>query len=355
MKYLILMMILIMSFLVGCSADALEEEQVVLTSVETQLVVEDTVRKTYISIGEVVPNSQVDLLVTGKIDEILLQVGQEVEIDDPILTIANNRVKSSFNSSESQLRTLRDNLKAEYDQAVVDLESQKQLLNAGIISQSSYNNNLNRVNSLKRQYDDAVVNYNNQLNNLRENLNDQVISSTIDGIVAAMYVRPGQVVNNQVAVTLIDNEMKYISTFVSSDLKRNLKLDQVVKVMINNEEHEGVIARINELPDPQNKLFEVWIAANDSYEYLTGEFAEIEYVLDEYQAILVPTKALVRQSSDTFVYLLDNNRVEKIKVEALDTKGNMVAVTKLSSGSRVIVKGQNYVIDGEEVIDVGQR
>lgn len=354
MKYVGLLMILIMSLLVGCAAEAVEEQEPVLSTVAVTDAVQETVTKTYVSIGEVVPDNQVDLLVSGKIDEIFLGVGDIVDVDDIILTIEDDRVKSSFNSSESQLRTIRDNLASQYNLAKDDLSKQSQLLTAGVISQAAYNQTANQVENLKRQFNDAAVNYNNQLKNLKENLEAQFLTSTVKGKIAALNVKPGQVASNQVAVSIIDDTMKYIKTSVSSDLLRSIRVGDIVLVMINDEKHEGRIARIDGLPNQQSKLFDVWIEANDGYDYMIGEYAEIQYVLESFQAVVVPTKSIIRKNEETFVYVLNGNTVERIKVSSGLTQGENIVVEGISPGDLILVRGQNYVLDGEKVnVDKG--
>jgi macrolide-specific efflux system membrane fusion protein len=355
MKYIAIAMMLLFGILVGCSAEAIETETLPLTAVSTVLAKEDLVEKTYISIGEVVPKNQIDVYANGFIEDIYMSVGDSVKEGDVILSLDKATVTSTFNSTESQLRTIRDNLKAQYDLANSDLAKQKTLLDSGIISLSQYEQTKSSVDSLLRQYTDARTNYSNQLNNLKDTVGDRAITSPIAGKIAAIYFNKGQTANNQMAVSIIDESVVYIKTFISSDLKRDLSVGDGVNIYVDgdhNELHLGEIAMINEIPDPQTKLFEVHVKAVDSYDYIIGEYAEIEYIIDTYMAILVPTSSIVRQASESYVFLLENGNVRKQKVTTGLTKGSWVEVKEISEEGKVLVRGQNNVIDGEAVMEV---
>jgi RND family efflux transporter MFP subunit len=355
MKYIAIAMMLLFGVLVGCSAEAIETETLPLTAVSTVLAKEDLVEKTYISIGEVVPKNQIDVYANGFIEDIYMSVGDQVNEGDVILSLDKDTVTSTFNSTESQLRTIRDNLKAQYDLANSDLAKQKTLLDSGIISLSQYEQSKSSVDSLLRQYTDARTNYSNQLNNLKDTVGDRAITSPIAGKIAAIYYKKGQTVNNQMAVSIVDESTVYIKTFVSSDLKRDLTVGDLVNIYVDgdhNELHLGEIALINEIPDPQTKLFEVHVMAADSYDYIIGEYAEIEYVIDTYMAFLVPTSAIVRESSESYIFLLEDGFVRKEKVTTGLTKDTWIEVKELSSQGKVLVRGQYNVIDGESVEEV---
>jgi RND family efflux transporter MFP subunit len=353
MKYLGLLFIIVMSVLVGCSADAVEEPLASLSTVIVTEAIKENITKTYVSIGEVVPERQIDMIVTGNIDKIMYEVGDKVMVDDVLLTLKNDLVESSYQASESQLRTIRDNLGAQYQLAQEDLNKQKKLLDEGIISQAAYNQVENQVQSLRRQYSDASINYNSQLKQLKETLSNQLLTSTINGTIAAINVQEGQVVSNRLAINIIDDSRKYIKTSVSGDLKRQIAVGDVVKVMVNKEEHEGIISRIDELPNMNSKLFDIWIEANDGYDYMIGDFAEIEYILESYEAVVVPNRSLIRKNNETYLYVLNDNLVTKIQVETGNTFGELIEVSGLREGESVLVRGQNYVVDGEIVNPVG--
>jgi RND family efflux transporter MFP subunit len=354
MKYLGIMLITIL-LLVGCSTEATQTEAPSLTAVQSANILYDQVEKTYISIGEVVPNNQIDIYANGTIDSIVKSVGDLVFVDEIILALDNDSVTSSYLATESQLRTIRDNLKSQYDLAKQDLDKQETLYSEGIITKSQYDQASSQVTTLYRQYLDANTGYQNQVKNLKETVDDKILVSPIEGVIAAIYVNEGQSVTNQLAVSVIDQSRVYLKTFVSSDLKRLLSIDDEVTVYVDGdhkEPHKGRIAKINEIPDNQTKLFEIHIEAADSYDYIIGEYAEIEYVVDTYMAYLVPSESIVRSNTESYIFILENDQVKKVKVTTGLSKDTWIEVKEVDEVKRVLIKGQNSVVDGELVQEV---
>ncbi|MCH4888452.1 efflux RND transporter periplasmic adaptor subunit [Acidaminobacter sp. JC074] len=354
MKYIVIIMMTLL-ILTGCSTEARQTESPSLTAVHAVNMKYDQVEKTYISIGEAVPNNQIDIYATGDVDLILKSVGEPVISDETLLLLEDDNVTASYLASESQLRTIRDNLKSQYDQSKLDFENQDKLFTAGIITKSQYDQSENQMNSLYRQYLDANTNYRNQVKNLKESVNDKALVSPIDGTVAAIYVSEGESLSNRLAISVVDKSKVFIKTFISSDLKRLLEIGDSVTIYVDgdrDEPHKGLISKINEIPDSQTKLFEIHIEAADSYDYIIGEYTEIEYIVSTYMAYMVPTSSIVRSNTESYVYLLEDDSVEKVRVTTGLSKDDWIEVGEINQVKRVLIRGQNNVVDGEKVQEI---
>lgn len=344
---------MIMSLLViGCSADATVSESLPLTAVMAEPLVQDMVEKHYVSIGEVEPMKQIDLTVTGEVMAIYKSIGDKVSVSEALISLDSESLETSFNATESQLRTIRDNLKSQYDQSVRTYEDQLKLYEAGIITSSALDASKNQRDNLYRQYRDASVSYNNQTSNLKDSIDNQLVISPIEGVIADITVKEGESYNNRLGISIIDMSEFLITTHVSSDMKRLISVGDQVIIYPDGDKnmvYEGIIESFAELPDPQSKLFEVTIRATDDYDYILGEYVEVEYTLEKYEAYLVPTESLIRQGNQTFIYLYQDNQVFKTPVETGLTKNDLIEVRGLSETSLVITRGQQLISDKEEV------
>jgi len=357
MKYLIIILMMLV-ILVGCSTEATQTEIPSLTAVQSVDIKYDQVEKTYISIGEVVPNNQIEILATGEINSIIKSVGDSVATDEVIILLDNENVTANYLATESQLRTIRDNLRSQYTLAKEAFEKQEALYSSGIVTKQQFDQSENQMSNLYRQYLDAATSYNNQVKNLKDTVDARVLVSPIEGTVAAIYVNEGQTLSNQLAVSIIDQSSIYLKTSISSDLKRLLQVDDIVTIFIDgdhNQPQKGIISEINEIPDQQTKLFEVHIESKDNYDFIIGEYAEIEYVIDAYMTHMVPTNSVVRSNTESYVYLLENGQVNKIKVTTGLSKGEWIEVHEINEVKKVLIKGQNLVVDGENVQEIDEK
>jgi RND family efflux transporter MFP subunit len=345
-----------MMFLAGCtsvpevqsSVDEIKMIPIELTSMK-----KDMVEHTYISIGEVVPSNQVDLFVNGNgfIETIAVEVGDPVSKDQMVIQLDEAVAdRSTYNSTESQLRTVREDLRAQLASAKENLALQEELFAEGIVTKAEIDQVTLLISSLERQFNNAAVAYRTQLSAIEESLANSVknrtIYSPIDGIVAAVYVKEGQSVANQLSLTIIDDSAMYVKTSISSDLKKLLSEGQSVRLKLDGDNDQvtvGVIDQINALPDVRSKLFDALIRVEDTTDYIIGDYAEVEFVIERYEAVMIPTKSIVRSGLDTYIYTLENDELTKSSVETGRTKEDWIEIKGVTMTKDVVVRGQNQL------------
>jgi len=354
---MIVVLAVITILITGCNIDPAPVEStnsavpVVLGST-----VQDTVEKTYITIGEVIPNNQLDVYLgnIGEIERIFVEPGDFIEEGMPIIQLINENTQTNFNATESQLRTIRDNLSVQYNAALETYNLQKVLYETGTLSQDLLNASYDQLLITQRQYQDAQVRYNNQVSNLQSSVDDLLVKSPITGQVASLNVQEGQTSRNQLAATVIDNSILYVRTMVASELKKTLQLDQEVRLTIEGVDHmvRGQVRTINEIPDFSNKLFEVRIEILEEIPVGVGDFSEVEFVTQSYQAILVPADAVVRKGIEKYVFVYENQSLIKVVLETGLSKDNWVEVISddLTTSSTIVIRGQNELREGDKIL-----
>jgi RND family efflux transporter MFP subunit len=357
--------VLLTSLITGCSSPPAKEEvdsdPKIPVKLETMKV--DTIERTYVAIGEIVPENQVDLFVNGSgyIEKISVNTGDKVEKGDLVLQLDDNDAgNATYTSTESSLRTLRDDLKDQLDSARENLTTQKILYEEDIISKADFESVELQLSSLERQYNNAVVSYNNELAALNDSLKDSVknrtIYSPINGILAAIYVKEGQAVGNQMALSIVDDSSLYVKTYISSDLKKLVDTGDFAYVKLDGNEdniQKGCINQINELPDMNTKLFEALICIEDFSQYIIGDFAEVEFVIDRYEALMIPTRSIIRSGVNEYIYTYKDGILEKILIETGQTKDEWIELKGYEHNpTQVVVKGQNQLNDDSQILIV---
>lgn len=322
----------------------------------------DLVEHTYVAIGEVVPNNQIDLFVTGNgyIESIEVETGESVVADDLIIQLDDNEAdRSTYNSTESQLRTVRDDINAQLISAKENKGIQETLFAEGIVTKMELDQISLQVSSLQRQYTNAAVAYTTQLEALDDSLENSVknrtIYSPISGTVAAVYIKEGQAVSNQMALSIIDDSALYVKTYISSDLKKLLSKGDTVRVKLDGADDnasEGVIYQMNDLPDMGNKLFETLILIDDVEDYIIGDYAEVEFVIERYEAILIPTQSIIRSGSNQYIYTIENDILTKSEVATGRTKDTWIELKEADELVQVVTRGQNQLTETSEYIVV---
>lgn len=355
----------------GCTAVASEVDLEVENNIEVEEIKQevpiklesmkrDTIESTYIAVGDVVPKNQVDIFVTGNgfIETFNAVSGAYIEKDDLIIELDNNdKNYTNYNATESQLRTVRDNLNEQITILKDSYEKQLILFNEGIISQFELDQIANQIPSLERQYENAQVSYKSQLSIISSNLNDVSESrrtySPISGTIAAVYAKEGQAANNQLGLTIIDDSQIYVRAYVTGSLKKLLTIDDIVRVKLDGSDdaiEESRIVEIKDIPDPNSKLFEVLIEIMDQETYIIGDYAEVEFIIETYSAIMAPTEAVIRKGSEQYIIIYQNDKLKEVKIEPGKTKDEWIEVSNIYSLSEVVVRGQNQITSLEDFV-----
>ena len=235
-----------------------------------------------------------------------------------------------------QVKVNLDNTQREYDRAV-------QLLNIGAGTQQSVDQMKAQLDALKTQYA-----------NLEENT---VLRSPITGVVTARNYDPGDMTGNLPVLTVgqIAPQVKVIINVTENDLTlvEPGKPVSVVFDALPGEEYAGKISRIYPTVDPATRTFksEILISSPQG-RILPGMFARVNMDLGSQRNVVVPDRAIVKQSGsgNKYVYVYRDGHVAYNKVEVGQRLGDSYElISGIEDGDSIVISGQSRLADGVEV------
>jgi len=240
-------------------------------------------------------------------------------------------------SNATQLRINLDQIEREYNRAV-------SLLEIGAGTQQA-------VDQLRAQLDAARSQYDNMMENT-------VLTSPVTGVVTARNYDPGDMSGAQPVLTVgqLTPEVKVMINVSENDLG-TLRAAMPVDVKFDaypGEIFSGKIARIYPTVDTATRTFGVEVRiANPSERIKPGMFARVEVDLGIKQNIVVPDRAVVKQtgSGNKYVYVYSGGRVSFNRVELgrrLDDSYELLS--GVNDGDTVVITGQSRLADGVEAI-----
>jgi RND family efflux transporter MFP subunit len=347
----------------ACAPEVIEAEETVKeTPIEIQSMKKDTVEYTYVAVGEVVPIKQMDIYVAGGgyIESLKVGLGDIIEKDMLLIELDGNEVdRTNYNATESQLRTVRDNLASQLDTSRANYERQLSLFEKGIVTALELDQSLLQVQSLEREYANARSTYRNQLAIIESGLEDfsetRIIKSSVEGVVAGLYVEEGEQANGQIGLSIIDNSGYYIRTSISGSLKKALSIGEAVRLRLDGREDQiilGTIDEIQDIPDNQSKLYEVMVAYEGNQDWILGDYVEVEFILEQYEALLVPAASIVRKGEDQYVYTYKDDTLSQVLIEVGRSKDKWIEVKNIEVISGVVVRGQDQLQSEESAFVV---
>lgn len=183
------------------------------------------------------------------------------------------------------------------------------------------------------------------------------LQAPFDGIIAAGHVELGDFVRiGDVAATIVDLDPVLAVGSVSERQIGGLRKGGTAEVtLIDGTNHTGVIHFIAPVADPQTRTYRVELEiANADYGIRDGITAEVRFPLGEGRAHLVSPSVLTLNGDGVVgVRTVDEKdavRFLPVEILADETKG--VWIGGLPDRVRLIVVGQEFVIEGETVTPV---
>lgn len=314
---------------------------------------------------------------------------------------AVDNTKKSVDNAKIQL----DNAKSSLDDTQKKYNDNKKLFDAGVIARSdfdsielgytqaknAYEQASNAYEQAKIGYDQAVDAYNTakesldifdkkttsdnvetaqngvntavasrqsvltQLEIAKSTLNDTSVKAPISGYITAKNISKTNMVSAQSApYTIVDMSKVKVNVSVSEKVINLISVGKNVDVVIptiGDTKLTGVIKTIAPSADSTNTYpVEIEIENSDSA-IKAGMFAEIHFVESEADnAFVVPRNTILENDTDKYVYVVENNKaVKKVVETGIDNGENIQIVSGINNGDKVVVSGQDYVVDGEEV------
>jgi len=290
-------------------------------------------KKSYTANVEADNTNNISPSTPNRIKQINVEVGDPVRRGQVLVTLDRANI--------DQVKVNLDNIQREYDRAV-------QLLNIGAGTQQSVDQMKAQLDALKTQYA-----------NLEENT---VLRSPINGVVTARNYDPGDMTGNLPVLTVgqITPQVKVIINVTENDLTlvQPGKPVTVVFDALPGEEYSGKISRIYPTVDPATRTFKSEILiSNSKGQILPGMFARVNMDLGTQRNVVVPDRAIVKQSGsgNKYVYVYRDGHVSYNKVEIGQRLGDSYELLSgIEDGDSVVISGQSRLADGIEV-DVIRR
>ncbi len=357
---ILLMALITIILLSACSAEgAIDEVAENKTRVEIQKVITSDITEKLPGIGsfEAFTNLEIIARGSGEVEKLLVKAGDQVEKGQLLFTLDNESAQINYDSTESQLRTQRDNLKSQLEDLKIKYDQNKALYGAGSISKRELESIELQLSQTENQYKDSVNNYNNQRRNLSNLIDDRSFESPVDGRVAIVYIKENQTVNNSLALEIINDDQMLFKLMVTGKTLDQISIGTMADIYIDGDREQitkGQVFKYNEVSDPNSGLYEVYVLVNNKDGKIrSGSYAELDFIKDMRKGLVIPKKSVVREGEDHYVFVEKDSIAEKIKVEMGVSLGDFVEILSgLEEGMNVVSLGQNYLSDNENIIVV---
>ena len=299
--------------------------------------------------------------VQGTVESVSTKIGATVSKDDPLFAIDKDDINKQVEAAKKQ----KDSAKANYEKAKQSIataqlayERTLELYKQGAVSKSQLEQaelqaSTAPLEAAKAQYEATEIAYTQAL----DARNDANVKAPISGIVSTLNVEAGEMTSNsQPALTVVDMDNVYVEIKVPENNINSLSLGQEVEVIIDSaskdETFVGKIDSLSPASDPQTQLYTVRVYLDNADHLIKpGMFAKISLKTDvKSDVVAIMSQCVLTKGDTNYVYVIEDNKaVAKEVTTGLDV-GLFTEITGgIELGEKIVIKGQNYLDDGEVV------
>lgn len=198
-----------------------------------------------------------------------------------------------------------------------------------------------------------------QRNRIRRDIANTQITAPFNGIVNALPVELGELVNNGDSIAqLVDDSSFKVSAQVAQQSVSELNVGQAVDVeLITGQVLRGELTFVASVADSQTRSFTVEAKVRSTGEPIAaGVSASLRIPVETVETVfLTPSALALGDAGELGVKLVDEqDTVQFIPVSLLSTTIDGAWVSGIPTGSRVITLGQAFVAVGEKVDPIPQ-
>ena len=182
------------------------------------------------------------------------------------------------------------------------------------------------------------------------------IDSLLAGIVGRVYVDLGTRVTPQTPVALIVDmdQVKVKINVVERELPK-IKIGQEAQIKVDaypEETFVGKVWKISPVVDIESRTAPIEILiSNPNHLLKPGMFASVRIIVKEYNQVpVIKRDTIVREDSGSYVFLIEDNKAHKRKIQLGLNQADMIEVTSgLTGGETIVITGQQGLRNGMSV------
>lgn len=289
--------------------------------------------------------------VEGKLTQIRVRSGDHVTAGQLLMEVDPQHQVATVDSQHATERQK----KALYDYNVSELDRQRKLFEAGIISRDAFEQAQQAFDNSKADYQSASAMSNTQ----EQQLAYYSIRAPFDGVVGDIPVHVGDYVSTTTVLTTVDENQDleayiYVPTERAAQVRQGLSVDLL--------DTSGKLLEKTKIdfvsPEVDSTLQEILVKApvHATPEILrNAEMVKALVIWSTTPMAVVPVLAVSRQGGQSFVFVArqQNGHTTAVQTPVTlgDTVGNTYSISSgLNVGDRVIVSGTQFLVNGMPVM-----
>ena len=319
---------------------SLEEMEKPRQPVSTILLKPETweTRRSYYGQAKSAQTQEVTTFEREIVREVRVQVGDRVKVGQVLITLRTEDRSAKVQASRTG-----------YDEAVRNYQRLSELQKKGGVSQSEVDRAYALVKSEEAD-----------LSSSRSTLQRTEIKASINGIVSARNVEPGEVAEvGRSLLSIVDPSNMEVELMVSKKDIASINKDTEVSIIVDGEAHAGQVKRSSPEAQSGSGLYPVIVGVEAGKNLLPGAYVEGSFLISRQEnVIVIPSNVVQYRGEDQSVFVADGDVARQVPIETGEGRSGRVIITSgLKAGDELIVSGNRTLYDGVGIaknIDFGE-
>ena len=296
--------------------------------------------------------------VNGYVTGIFFTEGTKVKAGQELYEIDRRKYQAAYNEAQSNVKIAEDNL----EKVQRDADRYTDLAKQDAVAKQLYDNTMTDLKNARQQMDVAKA----ELIKAQTDYDYSMISAPFNGTIGFSDVKLGALVNSgQTLLNTIssDNPLGVDFEINENELERFIHLqketvakhDSTFRVILADNSlypYPGKLSVIDRAVDPQTGTIKVRVTlSNEDNMLKPGMSCKMEVLnSNNAQQVIIPFKAVTEQLGEYFVYVVENNKANQVKVTLGSRIGSEVVVLKgLNGDENIVVDGIQRLHEGSEI------
>jgi HlyD family secretion protein len=310
---------------------------------------------------------------TGRLEWLGVREGSVVKAGEVIARLENRDVNATQDQAAANINVAKANLEqgqAELKDAEQAFKRSQDLLDKGFISSASHDSAVARLNKAKASINSlragiAAAGAGNRV--AQVSVEQTLIRAPFDGVVLTKNANVGDIVTpfssaagtTGAVVTMADMSTLEVEADVSEGNLAKISVGQPCEILLEafpDTRYAGSVVRTVPTVDRSKATVLVKVKFNEPDARILPEmsakvaFLSREVKPEEKKAVTVARKeAIVQRDGKNVVFVISNDKVRQVAVEKGDAIGDMVQVSGVNVGDKLVISAPEKLTDGAAV------
>lgn len=337
-------LVLLAGFLFSCGNEKVEEREETVYPVEVRLLKKCEKNQQFEYFGII--SSQVinySFLMPGKVKSIFVEKNQTVEKGTKLMQLETTSLELALDAAKHQAVQAKIAFQ-EADKFYLNL---KKAFDAGGISESDLDKAQLDRDVKERDFQQAKI----EKQAREEDLNHATLVALSDGIVSDIIPKTGELIDAGAETIIIQGRGLFAEAAVSQKDLEHINVGTKTLIELKQQKLEGQVSYISSLPDFQTFRHTVKISFTGSQQKISatiGQTVKVFFEGEKTSGIWLPIK-YVYSEGESFVNVVENNRMRKKRIDIIDFSDDKVRVNGLNENEMLIIRGGANIKEGYKV------